>query len=532
MKLKPARLRAYQATRKTIDKSIICHAPFSNINFEQNGNMTACCFNRIHVLGSYPQHTIAEAWAGEQAEILRQRVWNNDLGGGCKLCGELINSGNYEGSRAKHFDEYAHPAGGSISEKIKRMLGKPRGLLMPRVFEFEISNTCNLECTMCSGYFSSTIRKNREMLPAIPSSYDDGFVDQVAEFLPGLTDLKFLGGEPFLIKQYTDIWKKMVEVGSTARVHITTNGTLFTKRIQEYLSQLNAGIVISIDSINPDNYEKIRQGADMDGVLANIQEFAKITRKKNTYLSLAVCAMRQNWMDLPALVEYANENNFNIHFNVVWNPEHASLRFLSAYDLKDIVDFMEKHTPESAAFNQTQKNNVRHFVELIGTIRNWMNEKGGVTTEKEMKKISLGAESIADGLEDRLLKLYLKFYTSEGFIAMEHADFQVGVNSISGGDMLARVNQIREESGNEFTFFTAYMNMALRFSNLYFPERDSAVLRDKVDFVLEEIAKVEDKKEVINEILNSGLISQLDFINHSPKQEIYDTLAAKFYYEA
>jgi len=296
------KIKQYNQQRNTKDKSLICHAPFVNINFEQNGNMTACCFNRIHVLGTYPQNTIKEAWTGSKADELRKYIRQNDLGGGCKLCGELINSGNFEGSRAKHFDEYAHVQDDSFRGKINRLFGKQADTKQPRVFEFEISNTCNLECTMCSGYFSSTIRKNREHLPAIESAYDDAFVEQVAEYIPHLTDLKFLGGEPFLIKLYYDIWKKMIEQKSKARVHITTNGTLFTKRIREYLSQLNAGIVISIDSINKENYEKIREGAEMETVLANIQEFAKITREKNTYLSLAVCAMRQNWQDLPELV--------------------------------------------------------------------------------------------------------------------------------------------------------------------------------------------------------------------------------------
>lgn len=523
-------IKKYNQTRETRDKSVLCHAPFVNINFEQNGNMTACCFNRIHVLGTYPKDSIADAWNGKQAEKLRRYIRNNDLGGGCKLCGELINSGNFDGSRAKYFDAYAHAPDHSFGERLKRLFGQVGRPDMPRVFEFEISNTCNLECTMCSGYFSSAIRKNREHLPAIESAYDDAFVDQVAEYLPYLTDLKFLGGEPFLIKLYFDIWKRMIDMRSEARVHITTNGSLFSPRIEDYLGKLNAGIVVSMDSVNPENYAAIRVGSSLDTVLANIEKFAAITRQKKTYLTLAACAMRQNWQDLPDLVRYANDNQFNIHFNIVWNPEHASLRFLSAYDLRDVAEFLKANEPKAASFNQVQQRNVEHYRGVVATVENWMREKGGTAEKREVKAIDLNGRAAGDALEDQLLRLYLDFYCSEGFLEIKGATAPVA--AITGGELLARVNEMRQACGDEYTFFKAYMEMAWRFSGLFFPERDQKALRGKIDFVLTEIGKVPDKKEVINEILNSGLISQLDFINHAPKQEIFDTLAAKFYYES
>jgi len=156
-----------------------------------------------------------------------------------------------------------------------------------------------------------------------------------------------------------------------------------------------------------------------------------------------------------------------------------------------------------------------------------MNEKGGTSGIKETKLIDIAPVKVEDPLQDQLLRLYLDFYRSEGFIDFKGSD--TPATEITGRELLGRVNLIRSECGDDYRFFTAYMNMAHSFSGLYFPERDSNALREKVDFVLEAIKQVEDKKEVINEILNSGLISQLDFIDHSPLQEIIDTLSAKFY---
>ena len=44
-------------------------------------------------------------------------------------------------------------------------------------------------------------RKNIEKLPDIPDHYDEHFFEEIKEFLPHLKRVRFMGGEPFLIKQ-------------------------------------------------------------------------------------------------------------------------------------------------------------------------------------------------------------------------------------------------------------------------------------------------------------------------------------------
>lgn len=97
----------YNKFRKNTDKTIICHAPFVNLNFDQNGNMTVCCYNRKEILGKYPRgFKFLSAWQGEVAERLRERIKMNDLQGGCTLCSELIVAENFSGTKARFYDEY------------------------------------------------------------------------------------------------------------------------------------------------------------------------------------------------------------------------------------------------------------------------------------------------------------------------------------------------------------------------------------------------------------------------------------------
>jgi MoaA/NifB/PqqE/SkfB family radical SAM enzyme len=98
----------------------------------------------------------------------------------------------------------------NVASRIHYFRNKLTGHInYPRVMEFELSNECNLECVMCNGYFSSSIRKNREKLPASVSPYNDQFVDELDQFIPHLTDAKFLGGEPFMIDIYLKIWERI-----------------------------------------------------------------------------------------------------------------------------------------------------------------------------------------------------------------------------------------------------------------------------------------------------------------------------------
>ena len=368
--LSPDIVKSYNSVRKTRNKALLCHAPFTNLNFEQNGNVTACCFNRKEVLGKYPDNSIEEIWNGKALQEFREKIKTNDLAGGCKLCRILLESGNYNGAKAIHYDEYAHEQ--SMNDKLSAIFGNTFKIY-PKVFEFEISNVCNLECEMCSGYFSSTIRKNREKLPEIPQPYDAAFVEQVAQFMPKLTDLKFLGGEPFLIDIYYKIWDKVAEINPSIRIHTTTNGTVYNNRVEKLLEKLNIGIVVSLDSVNEQNYEKIRAGAKFERVMHHFSLFKQMSKRKKTYISIATCVMSNNWMDIPDVVRFANQQDVRIHFNIVWNPGHLSIRFLQYAEIEKIVQFLqlEKFDTETAI----AKYNLNNYEEIINTLEYWKKER-------------------------------------------------------------------------------------------------------------------------------------------------------------
>lgn len=374
MELQRKVLEQYAEKRSGTFKGIVCHAPFVSLNFEQNGNVRACCYNNKDILGSWPTQTLTEIWQGEKAKQLREHIRDNNLGSGCIECGNMIVAGNHQGVRAKFFDEYAP---NNLSSRIHYFRNKINGHInFPKVLEFELSNECNLECIMCNGYFSSSIRKNREGLPPIVSPYNDQFVDELEPFIPHITDAKFLGGEPFMIKIYLKIWERILKINPSVRIHITTNGTLLTQRVKDLLAGLNAGIIISVDSLNEDTYKKIRINGNFQKVQENIEYLLEYTKKKKTFMSMAACPITNNWKELPELLSFCLEKNITLYFNAVFSPSSVSLKEQTMEYQQKVIEFLEANpAPEKSGNPQSPRNlSINAYTDFIKQLKLWLQE--------------------------------------------------------------------------------------------------------------------------------------------------------------
>lgn len=277
-----------------------CFAPHTTLNFDKAGNISACCSSRSYNLGTYPDDSIKNIWFGEKLNKMREELANLNFSQGCNSCSKQITSGNFANSLLKKFDFYSAYVDS-----------------YPSVFEFEISNTCNYECIMCGGYYSSSIRKNREKLPFLSNVYDNNFVDQLKEFIPHLKVCNFLGGEPFLTPVYYKIWDAIKELNSTIKIYVTTNGSILNKKVREAVLGLpNFKLVFSIDSLNHKTYSFIRRNGDLDKVLETFNFFNTYNRVS----TLAFCPMIQNIYELPSIIDFCRTNNLLLYINTVTEP--------------------------------------------------------------------------------------------------------------------------------------------------------------------------------------------------------------------
>lgn len=343
----------YNKSRSTGPEPCVCHAPLRSIYFDIYGNATACCFNRAHVLGIYPQQSLSEIIYGNKRRFLQKELCRQNFMYGCQHCHKLIESKNFEGTEARMYDNL-----------------KDQGVI-PSEIIFELDNTCNLACKMCHEGFSSTIARQKG-LEKIKHSYDDEFLKQLSELIPTLRVAKFLGGEPFLIEIYYRIWDMILEINPKCKILLQTNGTIFNDKIKSYLKRGNFYIGVSVDSLKKEVFESIRCNAVFETVMENIKRFSEIAKRKHTYVNVSVCPMLQNRNEIPELVDFCNQNGLFVYFNTVYT-EGFALSSADEGELLDLLKIYRQHKFKNRGI--IAKRNIEFFKNLISNVESWYNVK-------------------------------------------------------------------------------------------------------------------------------------------------------------
>ena len=307
-------------------KPLFCYLPYNSLTFSFSGQVLVCSYNRDIELGRYPHNSIDEIWNGANAKKLREHMSHNDLEYGCRHCKYFFDKGKFTNLRPLVFDKYY----------------KNTEARFPQVFEFELSNVCNFECQMCHGEVSSSIRKNRDKLPPIPSPYNDAFVIQLEKYIPHLKEAKFYGGEPFLIPIYYDIWAKIKELNPDIELFVITNGSQWNSKIEKLLNELNFDVTVSIDAVDKEKLERIRKNAEHETLMENIRRFSEACRRRGTHLSLSFTVQKDNWEQFPLIINLCNELDASIYVSYLERPVHFALADLSKDELKKIRAEMEQ----------------------------------------------------------------------------------------------------------------------------------------------------------------------------------------------
>jgi MoaA/NifB/PqqE/SkfB family radical SAM enzyme len=379
-------INEYNANREKRKKSAICHAPSTNMYFSQNGEVKVCCHNTEFVAGKYPEQTIKEIWNSQNVTLMRQDMANYKLGKGCEVCTADLSKKHFKEVRAKHFDHIpSHPT-------------------FPTQMEFLLTNTCNLECVMCKGEFSSSIRKNIEKLPPIPNVYDDKFIEELEEFIPYLHETRFSGsGEAFLIDANYKIWEKIIELNPSCKIMVQTNGTILNNKVKDIISKGNFHIGVSLDSLKKEVFEEIRPNSKFERVLENTYFFNEYCQKNKRRFNISTCVMRQNWEEMPDFINFSNKLYAVQTFHKVWFPRKYALFNLSSDELEKIHQYLSSYDFTANTF--IEKLNRQHYKYFQDIVKEWSVE----AREIKDTKFSIDITKIDDLRKEvfERIKLYL-----------------------------------------------------------------------------------------------------------------------------
>ncbi|MBP7076681.1 MAG: radical SAM protein [Bacteroidales bacterium] len=429
------KIQEYASIRNVRATTPLCKAPLSNLYFSRNGDVISCCFNRDFILGTYPNTPLCELWHGKQRTFFGKTVKQNGLVKGCEMCIREIENRNYHGVIAKQYDFI-----------------KPQRRY-PYMLEFELDNVCNLECMMCEGQFSSSIRINREKEAKISTPYDSNFLEYISPFLRKARLLRFGGGEPFLIPLYFEMWDIILHENKKANIYVQTNGTIMNDRIRKWLASGQFTLGVSLDSLNAERFEMIRKNARLSEVLHNIDEFISLmpVRKNISNLVISATATRLNINDMPTLLRYANSNNAQIVFNTVWSPGEMAVYNLPANDLRIIADELSAEVLQEHTL--LMKHNASLFRAFLQQMEQWhslaklreakLKEYNASDTSSLEKELRIRLENAMQQNQEGIVKIGLIFDRLRQHI--RYRDFLMGVLLEDTGDIVRYLINHNEE---------------------------------------------------------------------------------------
>jgi MoaA/NifB/PqqE/SkfB family radical SAM enzyme len=338
-----ARFAEYDAYRDFSNKShaALCYAPYTTLYFDNRADVRVCCHNSTFPVGNILKDSIDEIWRSARITSLREAMSAYQFGKGCEFCALQASDDWFSNLSMRRFDEF------NIPDAVPEW---------PQQMEFSISNACNLECIMCGGLWSSTIRSRREKLPKLPHLYSREFLLSLRKYLPHLKRAKFLGGEPFLVREYYVLWDMMISENLVIPCHVTTNGTQMNARVREVMDALPFSISVSLDGATKETIERIRVNTDYEVLMRNVKHFRAYARERKTSFSLTFCLMRQNWHEFGDYCAFADDLDCSIWVNTVLNPPEFGLYTMPTAELRDVVRGMEREAPKLASRLGKNKN--------------------------------------------------------------------------------------------------------------------------------------------------------------------------------
>lgn len=191
-----------------------------------------------------------------------------------------------------------------LNKRISREEDYKDLLMFPRYLEIETVNTCNARCPMC------TIKDwKRNYKPMA----DDLFAKISKEVIEHASEVKrvtlYRDGEPLIDKKLHERIS-FLKAGGLQSISISTNASLLTEERAKELLEAGIDIVImSVDSLKKDVYERIRAGLKFEEVISNVLNFIRLRNKirPGAHIWMRMIRQKDNFDEWPAYQKYWSE---------------------------------------------------------------------------------------------------------------------------------------------------------------------------------------------------------------------------------
>lgn len=305
-----------------------CTVPFTTILLEPDGLVGACRQKGCEFpIGKLQDNTIDEIWNGESIKRWRREF----LEGKPVTCAKEV----------RHIQCHTCPEYNYLLPHVELSEVQTR---KPSRIAFNLNGKCNLECQMCHIWQK-------------PNGFYDqiGFWEKLEELVTDLQEVELLSGEPFIQKDTYKLIDQISNLRPSCRWTITTNANWkLTDFVKEKLDKIKIrNLIVSLDSLVPQNYQKIRKKGNLELALTTLDDLMaydkdRIARGIGTMnIRVNFLVQKDNWQELGSFQEFKNRKGVEIFRTFLLEPFEHSLLSLPESGKQEVLDYyLENLKPE------------------------------------------------------------------------------------------------------------------------------------------------------------------------------------------
>jgi len=240
----------------------------------------------------------------------------------------------------------------------RQLFNNPKEFVLGVCFD----NICNLKCVTCSPIHSSQLISEWASLDKFYGNYDKKYFTRLTTQAPGKFEfiksvlttatfdtlrLEIFGGEPLInptVFKFVD-WLMLQPYAPNTILSITTNGTVYTDKIQFYIDKFkHITIQLSIDGVG-DTFDYLRSNAVYAETLKIAQQYYALFVPANKFsLGINYTLSWMNSLHFAEFYNWTNDNfpNIHLHLTKLEGPEYYSVNILSQSQRETIYNNVRK----------------------------------------------------------------------------------------------------------------------------------------------------------------------------------------------
>lgn len=293
-----------------------CPCPWTTVNIDQAGVVKPCLssYEYQQDLGNVNQQSIQEIIAGPRGQLLRQRIAQGLWDPLCAGCQRIEAVG---GSSPRHaaIAEWGAEIGPQIDQNINN--------LILRDITVNWSNLCNLTCTYCNPGTSTRWQAVRNLPVTVVKNSPAGLIELAEEHAETIRGLSLGGGEPLLQKGLPEFLLKIRPEQTSVMITTNLSVDLESNPVYQTLRQWpNVSWSVSFDNVNKERFEYVRNGADWDLFVANIDQLKREGQSVVAHPAYSIyCAL-----SLVEYYEFCRDRDLDVYWCDLQHPHALDIR--------------------------------------------------------------------------------------------------------------------------------------------------------------------------------------------------------------